>query len=169
MLPLQALLKIELQWKETSIGGVSGETLFLPFATTTPDKTVGITSDGRWAIARPVDDPERPGLLFDPTSSKGLIFLCPMLDWTPRHVMGQVNVVASSAEVSFSALWNEFPWRYAIRSGLEVSRRRYHVDAALDWVAYLGVAEEFEQELRLLGLDYRELLLPRPTVQEFET
>jgi hypothetical protein len=62
----------------------------------------------------------------------------------------------------------EFPWRYAIRAGLEIAQRKYHVDAALDWTAYLGVAQEFELELHLLGLDYRNIGVPRPTVLEFE-
>jgi hypothetical protein len=168
MIPLEALLKIELQWRGVSILGVPGEIRFLPFAMTVPDLAIGITEDGRWALARFVDDPGRPGRLFEPSASSGLIFLCPLLDWTPRHVMGQVSVVASSANVPFPVLWNEFPWRYAIRSALEVARRPHHVDAALDWIAYLGVVEEFETELRSLGLSAGDVALPRPRLNDFE-
>jgi hypothetical protein len=167
VIPLEALRNIELQWRSVSIAELSGEIRFLPFAVTVPDLAIGITEDGQWALARFVDDPARPGRIFDPSASSGLIFLCPLLDWTPRHVMSQVSVIACSASVPFSVLWNEFPWRYAIRSGLEVVRRSYHVDAALDWIRYLGVAEEFKTELRSLGVDADDLVLPRPRLEDF--
>lgn len=82
--------------------------------------------------------------------------------------MDQVDGVASSAGITFSELWNEFPWRYAIRSALEVARRQYHIEAALDWLAYLGVAGEFEEELQILGLDPRNIVLPRPRLEDYE-
>ena len=169
MLPLEALLSIELQWRQTVVVGLPGETAFLPFATTVPDTAIGMTDGGLWALARYASDPARPGRLFDPNSSKGLIFLCPLLDWVPRRVMGQVNVVASSAGVSFEDLWNEFPWRYVIRSALETARRRLYVDAALDWLTYLGVADEFELELSSLGLHPQDLTAPRPRLDDFRT
>jgi hypothetical protein len=154
-------------WKPTAVKGFSGDVPFLPFAQTVPGMAIGILENGAWALARYVSDPERPGLMFDPMSPKGLIYLTPLLDWTPRRVMNQVNVMAELAELLFEELWDEFPWRYAIRSGLAVARRYYHVDAALDWLAYLDVAHEFEPELRLLGIDTEDIKVPRPSIEEY--
>jgi hypothetical protein len=167
MLLLGELLKIDLQWRSSAISGMPAETQFLPFARTVPDMAIGVTDSGLWALSRFDFDIDRPGRLFDPTSTQGLIFLCPLLQWVPRMVMDEVNVVALSAGVQFVDLWEEFPWRYVVRSAIQTNRVQW-VALALDWLTYLGVAGEFETELRSIGLSVGDLALPRPRLEDFE-